>query len=144
MEPEAGRLRVLVVEDEAILAMEIEDLVGREGHDVVGVAADAAQALALTRTREPDLALVDSYLRDGLTGPEIGRALLHEHSVPVLFVTANPETVPEDLDDALGVLCKPFTALIFSDVMKFVVDRLCGEQTIRQMPHGLRPVRRRS
>jgi two-component system, response regulator PdtaR len=143
MTKEASRLRVLVVEDEVILAMEIEDLVQREGHEVVGVAVDAARALALARAHQPDLALVDLYLRDGLTGPEIGRALLHECNVPVIFATANPELVPEDLDDALGVLRKPFTASIFSEVMTYAVTRLSDEHAILDLPRGLKRVRQR-
>jgi two-component system, response regulator PdtaR len=143
MTKEASRLRVLVVEDEVILAMEIEDLVQREGHEVVGVAVDAARALALARAHQPDLALVDLYLRDGLTGPEIGRALLHECNVPVIFATANPELVPEDLDDALGVLSKPFTASIFSEVMTYAVTRLSDEHAILDLPRGLKRLRRR-
>jgi two-component system, response regulator PdtaR len=143
MRKEAGRLRVLVVEDEVILAMEIEDLVQREGHDVVGVAVDATRALALARTHQPDLALVDLYLQDGLTGPEIGWTLLHECNVPVIFATASPELVPEDLDDALGVLSKPFTASIFSGVMTYAVARLNDEHAILDLPRGLKRVRQR-
>lgn len=72
-----------------------------------------------------------------------GRAR-HEHNVPVIFATANPELVAKDPDDALGVLSKPFTASIFSDVMAYAVARLGDEHAILDLPQGLKRVRRKS
>ena len=101
-------LRVLVVEDEALLAMEMERLLADCGWTVIGVALDHSGALRLVQDSTPDLALVDMNLRDGRTGPAT-TAALSGRGVPCLFVTGDPEQIPADFAGALGVVTKPFT-----------------------------------
>ena len=60
-------MRVLIVEDEALVALELEELLLDEGFEVVGSAANAAQAIDLGRRHRPDLALLDLNLADGAT-----------------------------------------------------------------------------
>jgi len=97
---------VLVVEDEGLVALEIETFLAGAGHGVVGVAADRAGALALARTERPDLALVDIRLANGESGLNLA-ADLTALGVPVLLVTGN---CPQELGRAvaLGCLHKPF------------------------------------
>lgn len=97
--------RILIVEDEALVAMEIAAVLQERGYQPVGVAADAPTAKALA-ARGVDLALVDCQLRDGVTGPQIGRHLMDAHGAAVIFVTANPRLV-EHVRDAHGVIAKP-------------------------------------
>lgn len=97
--------RILIVEDEALVAMEIAAVLRERGYDPVGVAADTRSAQALA-ARGVDVALVDCQLRDGVTGPQIGRHLMDEHGAAVIFVTANPRLV-ENIHDAHGVIAKP-------------------------------------
>jgi two-component system, response regulator PdtaR len=120
-------MRVLIVEDEMLLAMELEGLVECEGHEIVGVACDARQAITLAEKETPDLALVDLHLRDGLTGPQIGRVLVHEKRVNVLFVTADPSIVRDKLDGALGVISKPYTEKAILDALRSVEAHMGGE-----------------
>ncbi|MBD0274481.1 MAG: response regulator [Acetobacteraceae bacterium] len=101
--------RVLVVEDEGLVALEIETFLTGGGHEVVGTAADRAGALALVRGARPDLALVDRCLSGGDSGLELA-ADLSALGVSVLFVTGN---CPEEEDGgavarAVGCLHKPF------------------------------------
>jgi two-component system, response regulator PdtaR len=98
--------RILVVEDEGLVALEIETFLMGAGHDVVGVAAGRAVALALARAERPDLALVDVRLANGDSGLDLA-ADLSALGVPVLLVTGN---CPQDLGRsvALGCLHKPF------------------------------------
>jgi two-component system, response regulator PdtaR len=95
---------VLVVEDEIFVAIEIEHVVSELGYRPVGIAADRQTAIDLARDAE--IALVDLNLRDGPTGPEIGRALA-EGGVTVLFLTANPSQLGDGIPGTLGVLPKP-------------------------------------
>lgn len=97
---------ILIVEDEILVAMEMESVLQEHGYDVVGIASDLEGALAFAG-RNVDLALVDLNLRDGLTGPEIGRRLANEHRAKVLFVTANPRLLGEGIVGTVGVLTKP-------------------------------------
>ena len=70
-----GALRVLIVEDEPLLGMELEEVVGLAGHEVIGWATGSASAIALSEARSPDFAFVDLRLRDGETGLEISLGL---------------------------------------------------------------------
>lgn len=97
--------KVLVVEDEILVAIEIEHVVEELGHDAVGIAVDSRAAFELAPAA--DVALVDLNLRDGATGPEIGRALAEKHGITVLFMTANPSQLGEGVPGTLGVLSKP-------------------------------------
>ena len=113
-------IKVLVVEDQPILAMELELMLADYGCEVVGLAMDQASALMLARRHEPDLALVDVNLLDGLTGPRVAHELVERHGVAVVFMTANPEQIPEGFAGALGVICKPFDETTLRDVVDFV------------------------
>lgn len=119
-------LRVLVVEDEALLAMQIEQLLLEAGHEPVGHAMDAAEAVDLARETRPDLALVDIHLRDGVTGVQVMRALTRDHGAAGLFLTANRRLVPEDFAGAMGVVSKPFSETAFLQALAFVARRLGG------------------
>ena len=104
------RKKVLIVEDEIFVALEIEQIVEDAGFGVGAIAADRAAALA--HARDCDIALVDLNLRDGPTGPQIGMELASQHGVRVIYVTANPAQIGEAAVAALGVITKPIIAPI--------------------------------
>jgi DNA-binding response OmpR family regulator len=97
--------RILIVEDEMLVALELESVLQELGHDVAGIVPDL-QAAELYFDEALDLALVDLNLRDGLTGPEIGKRL-SERGVTVLFITANPSILGLGIAGAIGVVTKP-------------------------------------
>ncbi len=94
-----------MVEDEIFVAIEIEHVVSQLGYLPVGIAADTQKAVELGSMAE--VALVDLNLRDGPTGPAIGRLLAEKHGVTVLFVTANPAQLGDGIPGTLGVIPKP-------------------------------------
>jgi len=98
--------KVLIVEDEIFVALEIEQIVEDAGFDVGAIAADRAAALASADAC--DIALVDLNLRDGPTGPQIGMELASRHGVRVIYITANPAQIGEASVAALGVITTPF------------------------------------
>ena len=100
-------LRILVVEDEVLIALELECLLEDLGHVSVGVAGNAADAVSLGRSTAPDLALVDIHLVDGPTGVEVARQLSADPRITVVFMTANAKRIPPDFAGALGVIVKP-------------------------------------
>jgi len=107
----AGPLRrlILIVEDQAILGMELEFVLTQAGHDVIGVAVDTRQAFNLAQESGPELAIVDVNLKDGPTGPVIAQEMV-QRGVTVLFATAEPELIPEQFAGAFGVVGKPYSA----------------------------------
>jgi two-component system, response regulator PdtaR len=98
-------VRVLVVEDEWLVALEIRLILEDLGHEVVGIAPDSRRAREIA-AKGVDVALVDLNLRDGLTGPAIGADLV-EQGATVLFMTANPGQLGSGIAGAVGVLAKP-------------------------------------
>jgi two-component system, response regulator PdtaR len=98
--------RVLIVEDEIFVALEIEDIVTSVGLSVSAIAADSAAALEAAS--DTDIALVDLNLRDGPTGPGIGEVLSQQYGIKVIYVTANPSQIGGAAVAALGVITKPF------------------------------------
>ena len=82
---------VLIIEDETFIAMELESLVEALGHRVIGVARTHAEAVALSKDKQPGLILADIQLADGSSGLEAVHELLGRFQAPVIFITAYPE-----------------------------------------------------
>ncbi len=82
---------ILIIEDEPLIAMDLEALVTDVGHRVLGVARTHAEAVAAVATRKPSLVLADIQLADGSSGLEAVNEILTTITVPVIFITAYPE-----------------------------------------------------
>ncbi len=82
---------VLIIEDEPIIAMDIETIVRDLGHNVTGVAVTRDEAVAQARQQPPGLVLADIQLADDSSGIDAVKDILAEFSVPVIFITAFPE-----------------------------------------------------
>ena len=82
---------VLIIEDEPIIALDIEGMVQELGHSVTGIARTHREAIALVKTRRPGLVLADIQLADGSSGLEAVNEILMSLDVPVIFITAYPE-----------------------------------------------------
>lgn len=119
-------LRILVVEDEILIALELESLLQDLGHEVVGIAASSEDALTLGQDLKPDLAFVDIHLADGPSGIEVARHLAAQHRVTVLFMTANAKRIPEDFAGAWGVIVKPYTERGVREALSYV---MAGQQS---------------
>ena len=105
MRPASGK--ILIVEDEFLVALQLEDILSDGGHAVLGTVLDMASLAAIEE--RPDVALVDLNLRDGLTGPAIARQLAVRFGARVIYVTANPGQIDLPASTAIGVVQKPFT-----------------------------------
>ncbi len=100
---------VLIIEDEPLIAMQLEDLVTDLGHTVVGTAATRAQAEKLFAERRPSLVLADIQLADGSSGIDAVDQMLKLADVPVIFITAYPEKLlTGDRPEPTYLITKPF------------------------------------
>ena len=108
----AAATDVLIIEDEPVIAMDIEELVAGCGHRVVGVAATEAEAVAMAVQTRPGLILADINLGAGGDGSSAVSRIMRSHYAPVIFVTAYPERLltGEALEPAF-VITKPFEPL---------------------------------
>lgn len=104
--------RILVVEDEGIIATEIQDRLERLGHEVPAVANSGQEALQLARRQSFDLILIDIRLRGGMDGIATVQALKREIDTPVVYLTAyaDAETVRRaKMTEPFGYIVKPFS-----------------------------------
>ena len=103
------RARILIIEDEPIIAMDIEMIVRDLGHDVVAVATTHAEAVAEAQTHKPGLVLADIQLADNSSGIEAVQEILTGMNVPVIFITAFPERLlTGDRPEPAFLLTKPY------------------------------------
>ena len=103
------RARILIIEDEPIIAMDIEMIVRELGHDVVAVATTHAEAVAEAQKHQPGLVLADIQLADNSSGIEAVQEILTSLTVPVIFVTAFPERLlTGDRPEPAFLLTKPY------------------------------------
>lgn len=103
--------RILVIEDEALIAMELKDHLERAGYAVDGPVALGEEALSLAATLTPDLVLMDIHLAGRLTGIETAGRLREIHDLPVVYLTAysDPALLSQAAETApYGYLLKPF------------------------------------
>ena len=109
-------MKILVVEDNALIAMEHEMLIEDLGHDCVAIASNSVRALEAARTEAPDLALVDLGLADGWTGP----ALIEElHGMGIVSVVVSGQV--EDYqapDHVLSILTKPLRGDLLPAILR--------------------------
>jgi CheY-like chemotaxis protein len=120
------RLRILVVEDEVLIALELEDQLRGEGHCVVGVASTSTEAARLGREERPCLALVDIHLADGPTGLSVAETLSSQ-GVAVVFMSANTRKIPPDFAGAIGAIGKPYSERGVHKALRFLTRWLRGE-----------------
>ena len=103
------RARVLIIEDEPIIAMDIETIVRDLGHEVTGVAVTRDEAVALAMEDRPGLVLADIQLADDSSGIDAVKDILSEFQVPVIFITAFPERLlTGERPEPTFLITKPF------------------------------------
>jgi CheY-like chemotaxis protein len=136
----AGRpcapLSVLIVEDEALLAMDIESMVEDAGHRVVAEAASLFDVEELaTADIEPDVAFVDIQLAKGTNGLDVCALIRQRWSKAiVVFVTANPLKIPADYAGGHGVIPKPFSRSGLLSAMRYIEEGVCDPPPISPQP----------
>lgn len=102
-------LKVLVVEDEGLVALMLEDMIEALGHQVAAVAATLEEAIALTDRGQFDVALLDMNLR-GVSSEKVAERL-RELRKPFIFATGYGDKLVEGSADGVPVLAKPFEGL---------------------------------
>jgi CheY-like chemotaxis protein len=111
---------VAIIEDEPLIAMDLENLVESLGHKVVGLARTRVEAVALARSARPGLVLADIRLADGSSGLDAVNEILETFGVPVIFITAYPETLlTGQRPEPAFLISKPFRA----ETVKAVVSQ---------------------
>ncbi len=123
---------VLIIEDEPIIAMDLEALVTGLGHRVTGNARTHKEAVALAKAERPGLVLADIRLADGSSGLEAVNEILESFDVPVIFITAYPESLlTGQRPEPTFLIAKPFRG----DMVKAVVSQALFFDAAASAPH---------
>lgn len=114
-------LRVLIVEDEALLVMDLESMLVDAGHLVVGEAASLRQMSDIPDESDPDVAFVDINLADGSCGLEVCDYIRHHWAKAIIvFLTANPGQIPRGLGGGHGIIAKPFSRICLMSAIRYI------------------------
>jgi DNA-directed RNA polymerase specialized sigma24 family protein len=109
---------VLIIEDEAFIALDLEGLVEGLGHRVLGVARTHKEAVALAKAKRPGIILADIQLADGSSGLDAVNEMLRTFEVPVIFITAYPERfLTGERPEPAFLIAKPFQPTTVSAVL---------------------------
>ncbi|KQV62499.1 MULTISPECIES: response regulator [unclassified Caulobacter] len=130
-------LDVLIVEDEMLLAIELEHLIEEVGCHSLGCAMSSDEAVDLAEKLHPDLALVDVHLSDGPTGVEVARKISRDCGGVALFMTANVKRLPDDFAGACGVIGKPYSEHGVKTALSYLRYCLQQGQAPGPVPVGL-------
>ncbi|MES2781673.1 MAG: response regulator [Pseudomonadota bacterium] len=125
-------MKILLVEDEYLVAMSLKFVLETMGYDVVGVADDVASAIIEAERVHPQLAFVDIQLAQGDSGL-VAAAELQKRSVICIFLTGNPPGGPRP-DLALGCLPKPFSEVALAGAIRIAEAVIAGSPLPKPPP----------
>lgn len=101
--------KVLIIEDEPIISLDLQSIVKEMGHSVAAIATTRDEAVRAARRTEPGLVLADIKLADGSSGIDAVRQILSEVQVPIVFITAYPERLlTGERPEPTFLVTKPF------------------------------------
>lgn len=132
--------RILLVEDEGVVALDVEQRLAQLGYSVVGVADSAAVAIELVRAHTPELVLMDIRIRGGLDGVDLARELATRFEVPVVFLTGNADeaTLRRAIEaEPYGYVLKPFDLRTLEAVIETALFRFRAERRVHDMQSWL-------
>ena len=121
------RASILIVEDEALIASYIQEVLEESGFAVAGIASSGPEAMSLVSTSKPDLALVDIKLAGPMDGIEVARLMQSRFSVPSIFLSGicDPETTERaKAAMPLGFLEKPFRPSQVFNALEQALERI--------------------
>ena len=130
-------LNILVVEDEPLIAMDMEMMVEDAGHHVIGEATSLYDAEQWNDELEPHLAFVDVQLARHTSGLDVSKLIQKRWpNTIIVFVTANPKIIPDGFDGAHGVIPKPLSRSGFLSAMQYLQEGVCEPPPTTVQPNS--------
>ncbi len=130
-------LKILIVEDEFLIAMDLELVLQELGHVIVGIASTYDEAVNLAAEHKPDLALVDIHLADGPTGIAAA-SQINRMGIRAVITSANIARIPENYEDAIGSIAKPYSQSGMRDAVAYLARGLLDPPPPKPAPHAIR------
>jgi AmiR/NasT family two-component response regulator len=130
-------LRILIVEDQLLIARQLEMIAKSAGHEIVGIAATEAEACSLALAFNPDIVFVDISLAKGSNGMDVATFIAERSDAHVVFTTANRRRLPQDYCGAVGLVEKPFTRAGLLSAINYVAARIKNDCKSLVKPESL-------
>jgi len=132
-------LKILIAEDDLMIADMVEEVLVTFGYEVCGIARTVAEAVALSLRHKPDLAIFDLRLADGGFGTEIAAQLGGLGTLGVLYASGNiPHGTPLSAADGHACLTKPYRAADLLRGLEIVADIVATGTALPPFPRGFR------
>jgi DNA-binding response OmpR family regulator len=131
-------LRVMIVEDDFMIADGLEEILLGAGYEVCGIAGRVEDAIAMGRKFHPDLGVIDLRLSNGGFGTEVAATLCAEGKFGVLYASGNPDHVLFSDAKGEGCIAKPYTARTILAALAVVRERISGTPKVMTFPEGFR------
>jgi diguanylate cyclase (GGDEF)-like protein/PAS domain S-box-containing protein len=129
------KTRILIVEDEGLIARDIEDMVRNAGYEVAAVVGTGEEAVEKAETTHPDLILMDIILRGAMDGVEAAEKIREQFNVPVIYLTAHTDENTLErakLTEPLGYTLKPVEQKELMTVMEMALYKHQMEIKLRE------------
>jgi PAS domain S-box-containing protein len=136
-----NRNRILIIEDEAIVAEDLKVVLEKLGYEVAGVIADGDQAVALAPEANPDMVLMDIALPGALDGIEVALQLRRRHQLPIIFLTAHADekTLARAKEaEPFGYIIKPFDDQSLRSTLEMALYKVQMEKRLNHINKILR------
>ena len=133
--------RILIVEDEGIVAADLEDRLKHLGYTVAGKAASGERALQQVAATKPDVVLMDIILQGHMDGVQAAEEIVNRHAIPVVYLTAHADelTVRRAQDSGpFGYILKPFDERELGIAIEIALYRSRAEAKLRDLNRELR------
>ena len=138
-----SKARILVVEDESIVALDVKQRLEGMGYPVVGMAATGEQAIRIASEAAPDLILMDIKLKGKMDGIEAAEFIQHSQNIPVIFLTAFADEATLQrarVTHAFGYILKPFEERDLTTTIEMALYKHQSESKLRESESRLRTV----
>jgi PAS domain S-box-containing protein len=127
---------ILIVDDEIIIARELEARLIGMGHRIAGMAASGEEAIAMAEERRPDLVLMDIVLKGEMDGIEAAAEIRRRFQLPILFVTAYTDRTTLDrakITEPFGYVVKPFSERELEATIEMALYKHRSESRLRKV-----------
>lgn len=121
-----NKLKVMIVEDDFLISLDLKSRLERLGHHVCAQASSAQEALENSEKTSPDLILMDITLSGGMDGFEAAALIRSRFEIPIIFITARPDKerlLKDNLTNHFGFLSKPFSEKQFALTMEMAFQK---------------------
>jgi DNA-binding response OmpR family regulator len=129
-------LKVLIAEDDLMIADRVEEILIKHGYEVCGIARTVAAAVALGRRHKPDLAVIDLQLADGGLGTEIAAQLSELGRIGILYATGNMTGCMMAVIGGDACLAKPYRDADLVRSLEIIANIVANGTALRPFPRG--------